>query len=78
MLVVHNDMGEGVEVHAYKTSSEGFGKLICWISLVGEGLVSRIYFSKQDRLTMTVVKGEVKTYLLLFQSLIELNVSLSS
>lgn len=27
------------------TSSEGFGKLLIWTSLIGEGLVSRIYFS---------------------------------
>jgi len=44
---VHNDIGEGgvgVLLSDF-TSSEGFGKLLIWTSLIGEGLGSRRYFS---------------------------------
>lgn len=44
---VHNDIGEGGVgvLLSDSTSSEGFGKLLIWTGLIGEGLVSRIYFS---------------------------------
>jgi len=61
VFMVHNDMGEGVWLHFYLilhiTSSAELGKLI-WISLTGEGLASRIYFSKQDRLAYDCSVGE--------------------